>query len=228
MKSDFINNITHEFNTPLAAIMIANKSLRNEKLIKSRDQLKLSSEIIERQANRLKQLVDQVLDVVSFSRFTLHCEQQPFHAALNEIIMDFKTRFDGDVIQIRYSPCALNDRVLLDQFYFTTLIVNILDNAIKYNESSVKWINISTNDDEQYLYLRISDNGQGMSAETQKNMFMKFYRNTEANRGARPKGIGLGLYYVHKIAKAHGWKIKVESELGEGTMFVLIIPKPVN
>lgn len=228
MKSDFINNITHEFNTPLAAIMIANKSLVNDKLSKSPAQVKLSSEIIERQTTRLKQLVNQVLDVVSFSRFTLHCEHQSLHAALGEIITDFKTRFENEIIQIRYHPHALNDRALFDQFYFTTLVVNILDNAVKYNESSVKWINISTADDDQNLYLRISDNGLGMNVDTKKNMFMKFYRNTETSRGTRPKGIGLGLYYVYRIAKTHGWKIKVESELGEGTMFVLIIPKPVN
>ncbi|MEX6685891.1 HAMP domain-containing sensor histidine kinase [Danxiaibacter flavus] len=228
MKSDFINNITHEFNTPLAAIMIANKSLRNDKLIKNPNQVALSSEIIERQTNRLKQLVDQVLDVVSFSRFTLHCEQRSLHTALSEIITDFKARFDNEIIQIRYNPGAGNDCILFDQFYLTTLVINILDNAVKYNESSVKWINISTDDNEQCVCLRINDNGQGMSAETQKNMFMKFYRNIETCRDTRPKGIGLGLYYVYRIAKAHGWKIKVESELGEGTMFVLIIPKPVN
>jgi len=118
---------------------------------------------------------------------------------------------------------AVRDTVLLDQFWFATIFLNIFDNAVKYNNNEFKEVVINTISDRKGLYITVSDNGVGMSAEIRKHVFEKFYRNIRQVNG-QVKGLGLGLFYVKQAIDAHEWKIELDSREGEGSSFIIIIP----
>jgi two-component system phosphate regulon sensor histidine kinase PhoR len=117
----------------------------------------------------------------------------------------------------------VEDRVPLDQFHFTTLLINILDNAVKYNNREVKEITVSTVSNKNSVQIVIQDNGMGMTAESRKHIFEKFYRAPNGKAPSTP-GLGLGLYYVKQSIDAHQWQIDVESNYGAGSIFTITIP----
>lgn len=217
MKSDFINSITHEFHTPLAAIIVANKTLSR---ISVADNVSPLTDVINRQAERLKKLIAQTLDITTLNKVILQKETHSLHALLDEILLDYRLKLSGTNVQLSLVKGAGKDETQVDQFWFTTILLNILDNAIKYNDQSYKEIQVSTYNDKKNILLRIADNGVGMNAETQRMLFEKFYRR-------EPQvsvGLGLGLYYVKQAIDAHNWKISVESTPGEGSVFIITIP----
>lgn len=223
MKSDFINSITHEFHTPLAAIIVANKTLQNDKVNVSRETVQPLTEVIERQSDRLKKLITQVLDITSMSQLTLKKETRSLHHLLDEILLDYKLKLNGMPVVLTLEKNAVRDEVSLDPFWFTTVLLNIFDNAIKYNRQESKEITVATVSDKKNILVRIADNGIGMTAATQRHLFDKFYRDTQLLNG-EIKGLGLGLYYVKQAIEAHHWKIDIESREGEGSTFIITIP----
>ena len=222
MKSDFINNITHEFHTPLSAIIVANKSLQNEKITEKKENIRPLSDIIQRQAERLNTLISQVLDIVSMDKIKLRKKEHSVHLLLEEILLDYRLQ-SAENFRITFNKEAKKDVVPLDSFYFTTILQNILDNSIKYNTNKEKEITVSTQSDEQEMQIIIKDNGIGMNTETIRHIFDKFYRHTN-NLLNQTKGLGLGLYYVRQSISAHNWKIQVESKPGSGSRFNIHIP----
>ncbi|MGN6439816.1 MAG: sensor histidine kinase [Agriterribacter sp.] len=223
MKTDFLNSITHEFNTPIAAINVANKSLRNEKITDRKQNIISLADVIQRQAARLQKLVSQVLDVTSLNQLTLHKEQYSLHALLEEILLDYRLNVSDQEIKLTLRKEANRDTVELDRFYFTTMLLNILDNAIKYNDQDVKEIVVSTSNDKKAIQLSIQDNGIGMTEETKSQVFKKFFRVAK-NSEKQIMGLGLGLYYVKQCIDAHEWELFVGSSPGEGTTFIISIP----
>jgi two-component system phosphate regulon sensor histidine kinase PhoR len=221
MKSDFINGITHEFHTPLTAIIVANKTIQNENILLSRNTIKPLTDVIGRQSDRLKHLIAQVLDLTTFQKMTLHKETLNLHPLLEEIIQDYRIKIQGSQVQVSLYKGAIWDEVSLDPFWFTTLLLNIFDNAAKYNQSEIKEMEVSTSGDRKTLNVSIRDNGIGMSPETGRFVFEKFYRDASQ---MEVRGLGLGLYYVLQVVKAHGWKIQFDSRQGVGTTFVISIP----
>ncbi|MDF2188830.1 HAMP domain-containing sensor histidine kinase [Paraflavitalea sp. CAU 1676] len=223
MKSDFINSITHELHTPLAAIIVANRTLQNDKMTVTRETVQPLTEVIERQSNRLKTLISQVLDITSMNQINLKKEPLGLHHLLEEILLDYRLKLAGAPIQLTLEKNAARDAVHLDQFWFTTALQNILDNAIKYNRQEFKEITVTTTNDKKNILLSIVDNGIGMNDETQQHLFDKFYRGVSTLHG-EAKGLGLGMYYVKQTVEAHHWKIDVESREGAGTMITITIP----
>lgn len=223
MKSDFINSITHEFHTPLAAIFVANKSLRNDKITANRDNITPLTDVIQRQAERLQNLIGQVLDITTMSQVPLNKTEHSLHALLEEIMLDYRLKTADTNIHLTFNKGAVRDRVLLDQFWLTTLCLNIMDNGVKYNDKTSREIRVSTSSDKKNIYLEIADNGIGMDVDTRKMVFDKFYRSIK-NNNQQIKGLGLGLYYVKQAVDAHHWKINVESVPGEGSIFIITIP----
>ncbi|MBO9563548.1 MAG: HAMP domain-containing histidine kinase [Niastella sp.] len=223
MKSDFINSITHELHTPLAAIIVANKTLQNNKVTVSRETVKPLTDVIERQSDRLKTLISQVLDITAMSQVPVNKQPQSLHALLEEILLDYKIRLNGAPVALTLEKNAIRDEVQLDAFWFTTALLNILDNAIKYNRQEQKEVTVTTENDKRNLFIRIADNGIGMTAQTKEHLFDKFYRDTEVLDG-QVKGLGLGLYYVKQAIDAHHWKIDIESREGAGSVFTITIP----
>lgn len=223
MKSDFINSITHEFHTPLAAIIVANKTMQNEKIIASKESLKPLTEVVQRQADRLKILISQVLEITTMNKISLQKEDYSVHHLLEEILLDYRLKLAGANVNLMLHKGAIRDMALLDHFWFTTILLNIFDNAIKYNNKNFKEITVTTVNDKKGINITISDNGIGMAEEIQKHIFDKFYRSM-SNSNGQVKGLGLGLFYVKQAIDAHNWKIDIESVEGEGSTFIISIP----
>lgn len=223
MRSDFINSITHEFNTPLSAIIIANKGLQNPKLAALPGNVSSLTGVIERQSTRLKTLVNQVLDVTSIERLKLDIKKYSLHELLDNILLDYKLNLRDSDIELTFSRAAQHDTVELDQFYFTTALLNILTNAVKYNDKPVKQIHVTTQNEDGQILLSVADNGIGISKEKQKSIFNKFYR-VKNKKVQEAQGLGLGLFYVKQCVLAHNWTITISSETGVGSTFTISIP----
>lgn len=223
MKSDFINSITHEFHTPLAAIIIANKTLQNEKILVNKDAVLPLTEVIQRQAQRLKILFEQVLDITTMNKIKLDEKLSSLTSVLDEILLDYRLKSTGMNVELKFSEKIKRDEMMLDQFWFTTIVLNILDNAVKYNNQEFKKIAVSAYDDKKNVYISFEDNGIGMKEDIRKNVFEKFYRSPHTING-QIKGVGLGLFYVKQAVDAHGWQIDLKSTFGVGSTFTITIP----
>jgi two-component system phosphate regulon sensor histidine kinase PhoR len=223
MKSDFINSITHEFHTPLSAIIVANRTMQNEKIITNRESLLPLTEVVQRQAERLKTLIGQTLEITTMNKLSLQLEKRSVHHLLDELLLDYRLNATESNVHLTLHKKATQDVVLLDPFWFTTIILNIFDNAVKYNARENKKIVVTTFSDRKSLHIAIEDNGIGMTREVRKHIFEKFYRGrSEAH--SRVKGLGLGLFYVNKAIDSHRWKIDIRSAEGEGSVFTISIP----
>lgn len=223
MKSDFINSITHEFHTPLSAIIVANRTMQNEKIIERKENIRPLTEVIQRQADRLKTLIGQVLQITTMNKMTLQKGEYSVNHLLDELLLDYRLNIMEINANLVLHKNAQRDVVMLDQFWFTTIILNIFDNAVKYNDRAFKEIIVSTSSDKKGLYITIGDNGIGMSEEVKKHIFDKFYRRMN-NSNSQVKGLGLGLYYVKQAIDAHNWRIDIESMEGAGSVFTISIP----
>lgn len=224
VKTDFINNITHEFHTPLSAIMVANKNIQNEKILDNKMAIRSLSEIIDRQSHRLKLLFGQVLDLATVDKLFVQKKPHHLNMLVSEILTDFSIKFSTSNLQIDFKQADTDLVVELDNFHFTTLLLNILDNAVKYNGQPVKELVVMITEDNEHIYITIMDSGIGMSKETLKHIFEKFYRY-QKDLTQNTKGLGLGLHYVKQCIDAHKWKLKVDSEVGKGSTFVIVIPQ---
>lgn len=224
IKSDFINNMTHEFKTPLATISLAVDALRNEKVQADKEKTKYFSNIIKEENVRMNKHVETILQAALMERQELKLNLMPLH--VHEIVQDTLENYqlqlkdkEGDV-QLLLN--AKNDCIIGDEVHFSNLVSNLIDNAIKYSRDQLKII-ISTHSTRHFLVLRVEDNGIGMSKESVKRIFEKFYRAHTGNLHD-VKGFGLGMSYVKTVIDAHKGKIKVESILGKGSIFTVEIP----
>jgi len=224
IKNDFINNMTHEFKTPLATISLAVDALRNEKVLESREKLNYFSGIIKEENKRMNKQVETILQAALSDRQELQLDLKPIHVheviykALENFNLQLQEKNSATDIQLN----AKNDLIHADEVHFTNLVSNLIDNAVKYSRENLL-IKISTASNSKSVNIRLEDNGIGMSKETIKRIFEKFYRAHTGNLH-NVKGFGLGLNYVKTIVDAHHGKIKVESILGRGTTFIIDIP----
>lgn len=226
MKSDFINSITHEFHTPLSAIIVANRTMQNEKILSNKDSLLALTEVIQRQADRLKTLISQTLQITTMNEVTLRKEEHSVHQILDDLLRDYQLNPALSDLSLSFFRRAVRDVVPLDPFWFATIILNILDNAVKYNHQERKSIVVTTFNDRKALHIAIEDNGVGMARDVQKHIFEKFYRNSSGTH-SQIKGLGLGLFYVKQAVESHRWKIDIKSVEGRGSIFTISIPMPL-
>ena len=221
VKTDFVNNITHELKTPLSTLTLVTKMLKkNEDVLASEMSLSFV-DTIERQNKRLQKLIDQVLNnSLGYKEIKLIKEEVSVAKYISILINDFKLTLDLKNIQIE-NNVNTNKSIFIDKFYFTTAILNILENAVKYGGNELK-ITFTAQFNNSFA-LTITDTGIGISKKEIPNLFDKFYRvgNKEIHN---VKGLGLGLYYAKQIAKAHKGDIFVESEINMGTSFTIKIP----
>jgi two-component system phosphate regulon sensor histidine kinase PhoR len=197
--------------------------MQNEKIISSKENIRPLTEVVQRQAERLRILISQVLDITTLNKISLQKEEYSVHLLLDELLLDYRLRLTDANTLFMLQKNAPRDIVLLDRFWFTTILLNIFDNATKYNDKEEKEITVTTFEDKRTLYISIRDNGIGMTEETQRHIFEKFYRNMRHTKDT-VKGLGLGLFYVKQAIDAHNWKIEIVSTAGEGSIFVISIP----
>ncbi|MEO9210437.1 MAG: HAMP domain-containing sensor histidine kinase, partial [Ginsengibacter sp.] len=224
IKSDFINNMTHEFKTPLATISLAVDALKNEKVINDKTKIEYFTRIIKDENKRMNKQVETILQAalsenqeVQLNEKSVHANQL-IQAALNNIELPIKEK--NGTIEVNLN--ATNDCILADEVHFTNIINNLLDNAVKYSGENLH-IKLTTSNFNHQLRIKIEDNGIGMNKETLQRIFEKFYRAHTGNIH-NVKGFGLGLSYVKSIVDAHKGKIKAESTLGKGSCFIIELP----
>jgi len=216
IKTDFVDNITHEFKTPIATMDIAIKTFERGDI--TREQLSTAIAIIKRQNTRLQSLFSQVKDA-SLSSFAIAPEKFTHISVedIKEIIHDFKTAHPKLSIELN----APQDMVFnMGKSHFYTILINVLDNAIKYGANSIA-IAFMTN--ERDTTISIQDDGPGIPVNERKAVFEKFYRVEKGNIH-NTKGLGLGLFYVSQVVKAYGGDIRVEDNAGNGAHFTIILP----
>ena len=228
IKSDFINNMTHEFKTPLATISLAVDALRNEKVQADKEKTKYFSNIIKEENIRMNKHVETILQAALMDRqeLQLNLTQMHVHEVIHSVVDNYALQLSDKQGDVQLLLNAKKDMINADEVHFSNLISNLIDNAIKYSEDKLLVI-ISTHSTKKHLVIRIEDNGIGMSKETVKRIFEKFYRAHTGNLH-NVKGFGLGMSYVKTVIDAHKGKIKVESTPGKGSIFTVEVPLADN
>lgn len=224
IQRDFINNMTHEFKTPISTIAISSEVLLKEEMLNDRTRTLSYLGIISEQNERLREHVEKVLQAANIEKRKPHLEIKNIDIAellktLAESQKEALSKRGGSItVSLENEPMI----VKADRFHLTNIMVNLLDNALKYTDKPPR-IEVSALKDNNDLTITVSDNGIGIDRRFQRRIFDRFFR---VPTGAihNVKGFGLGLHYVRHAIKSHGWKISLRSEPGKGTQFIIKIP----
>jgi two-component system phosphate regulon sensor histidine kinase PhoR len=230
IKNDFINNMTHEFKTPLATISLAVDAMKNDKVLSDKDKMGYFSSIIKEENQRMNRQVETILKAALLDKQEVDLMLKPTH--VHEVIKDvadnFTLQLEEKKGKVDLQLNSINDLIDADEVHFPNLINNLLDNSVKYAKDNVApEIKITTSANGKNMTIRLEDNGIGMSRETVKKIFEKFYRAHTGNIH-NVKGFGLGLSYVKTMVNAHSGSIKVDSTLGKGSTFTIELPLKKN
>lgn len=224
IKTDFINNMTHEFKTPIATISLAIDSINNPKVLDNKERIQYFSDIIARENKRMNKQVENILQMALLDKENFELNPQLLN--VNDLIAAVSEPFQLQVSSRRGTIIldlnASNPYVLADEIHFTNVIHNLLDNANKYSRETPEIV-VSTSNEKDHLLISVRDKGIGMNADTQKKIFEKFFREQNGNVHD-VKGFGLGLAYVKSIVNKHGGSIRVTSEPGKGSEFTVTMP----
>ncbi|RZJ82237.1 MAG: HAMP domain-containing histidine kinase [Flavobacterium sp.] len=220
LKSDFLNSIKHEFNTPITTILVASKSLDEAEVLGDRARIKSLVNIIERQAKRLKSHVNQMIETSTIG-VDIAMEETDLNYAILTLVNDYKIKV-APPNSLNFDPFDKEILLLINPFVLTTMIQNMLDNSFKHNQSYQKHTSIFITEQQNEFELHIKDNGTGVRPEIKNKIFDKFFSAT-----AKPTvaGLGLGLYYVRQSLDMHGWQIRLDTTAHAGTDFIIVIPK---
>ena len=224
MKTDFINNMTHELKTPLSTISVASSSLGKRSVIQQENMVEELSHIIKKQNRHLSELIDRILDINIWERDQVRLKRQwvQVETWIRELTHSFQLRQEGSGLEIDLDVRASTKPISMDEVHMSTAINNILSNAVKYGHIPCR-IRIIVTGNNESLDIAISDNGPGIPRGELKHIFEKFYRGKESKERVI-KGLGLGLYYVKQITEAHGGTINAKSTPGKGAEFIIQIP----
>ncbi|MDD4646098.1 MAG: HAMP domain-containing sensor histidine kinase [Bacteroidales bacterium] len=223
LKTDFINNMTHELKTPLSTISVATRTLENETILSDREKSREIVTVIRRQNRQLTKQINHLLEISMWERkqFSLDrriLELEPFFTGIAE---SFRWECQERKCSLEEKYCLVNKTAWLDEVQITVALHNLLINAIKYcTQEPLVILEVSC---EDRLIISVTDNGIGISKEDQKRIFDKFYRVSTGNVH-KVKGLGLGLFYVKQIVEAHGGTVEVTSRIGKGSTFTINMP----
>ncbi len=227
IKNDFINNMTHELKTPIASISLAAQMMNDESVPKTEQMTKHLGTVIGDESKRLRFLVEKVLQMSMFDKKSVVFKRKELdlNEMVEQIAQTFSLRVEHTGGKIYTEIEAVDSGLYVDEVHFQNAITNLMDNAVKYRKPDEPLdIYLRTwNDEHNHLCLSIRDTGMGIKKENVKKIFDKFYRVHTGNKHD-VKGFGLGLAYVKKVVDLHQGSIKVESEVGKGTKFTIILP----
>lgn len=227
IKNDFVNNMTHELKTPISTISLASQMLGDNSMPKSPDMVAHLSTVISDETRRLRYLVDRVLQMSMFDRYqaaTLKLQPLDVNTLIGDVVSTFRLKVENSGGGITAHLDATDPIVEADEMHLTNVVFNLLDNAVKYRDPERPLVlRISTQSDEHHLTIVVEDNGIGLKREDLRKVFDRFYRVSTGNRHD-VKGFGLGLAYVRSVVSGHGGTIHAESEIGQGTRFVIKLP----
>lgn len=224
IKTDFINNMTHEFKTPIATINLALDAIKNPKIIHDEVKVKRYVQMIREENKRMHGQVENVLRISKLEKnqIDLTKESVDVNEVVEEAIDHVELLISDKKGSVKTHFKAISTEVFGNQFHLTNVVVNMLENAIKYSENAPR-IEVSTESTNKYFILKIKDEGIGMAKSAQKYVFDKFYREHKGNIH-NVKGHGLGLAYVKEIIDNHQGTVYVESEKGKGSVFTVKLP----
>lgn len=224
IKTDFINNMTHEFKTPIATINLAIDAMGNEKVINNPEKIRHYSNLIKQENHRMNMQVESVLRMALMDKkeLDLNYEKVPISEILEDCANHIKLQLEARGGSLEKSFDTKGLELMVDKNHLANTIINILDNSMKYSIGAPE-IKILSEITQNDFILIISDKGIGMTKEEQKKIFDRFFRVTSGNIH-NIKGHGLGLSYVRGIIEAHGGKIEVESEKNKGSRFYIYLP----
>ncbi|MFT3680673.1 MAG: HAMP domain-containing sensor histidine kinase [Ferruginibacter sp.] len=223
LQKDFINNMTHEFKTPLSSILLSANFLSKQDTIREDEKMNKYAGLIIQQANKLNNHVEKVLGLAKTENdlFKMHVEEIDPALIITDIIEN--TRLKHPAADIGFMSVMLHPLIKADPFHFSNVVHNLLDNAVKYSDGTPH-ISVSLWEENKMLLLSVKDEGIGIAKKHLDNIFDRFYR-IPGKQQNESTGFGLGLFYVKKICVAHGWKIAATSEEGKGTTITISIPK---
>lgn len=227
MKTDFINNMTHELKTPIASISLVSEMLTDESMHFNEETLRRNYKVISDETKRLRLLVEKVLQLSMFDNAqaaNFKFDELDADTVVAEVASTFQLKVEAAGGKLETLLEAEDPIILADSMHFTNLINNLLENALKYSRPEVPpHLIVSTRNVGQALKISITDNGIGIKKENLKRIFERFYRVHTGNLH-NVRGVGIGLAYVAGVVKAHNGTITVESEYGKGTTFNISIP----
>lgn len=223
LQRDFINNMTHEFKTPLSSILIASNYLLQQKEISNDDKLYKYTNIIIKQSNNLNKHIEKILNLAKADNAPLELNKKSINILpiIEDVIENIQLKYEFSTISV----ISENNSYLInaDEFHFTNLVYNLIDNAIKYSENK-PIISIKISENKDTVKLQFIDNGIGISVKNLPFIYDKFYR-IESQKSNEVNGFGLGLYYVKKICDLHHWKIIAKNNTIEGINITVLITK---
>ncbi len=223
LQRDFINNMTHEFKTPLSSILIASNFLKKQKVIYNDEKLEKYTQIILDQSEKLNNHINKILTVAKSDNAPLILKKESIAIVpmIENVIENIKIKYEN--INISVVNKLNQPEILADLFHFNNLVYNLIDNSIKYCEKNPV-ILIELSETSDFVKIEFIDNGIGITDKNAAFVFDKFYRisNSKSNE---TNGFGLGLYYVKKICLLHNWKISLKTNQNSGTSFSILIPK---
>jgi len=224
LKNDFINNLTHEFKTPIFSISLASGLLKKSDEVKQSERLTRYADLIDDEGQRLKSQVDKILQMalIDSGNFKLDKKSVDIHELIRRVAGSFELIVNDRNGTLNLHLDARNSVIVADETHLNNIIYNLLDNAVKYTEEEPE-ITVTTIDSEKGVMLKIKDNGIGMGEEVQKFVFDKFYR-AESGNLHNVKGFGLGLSYVKSVIDAHRGKIGLNSKKNKGSEFSIFLP----
>lgn len=224
LQKDFINNMTHEFKTPISSIKIASEYIIGETREGS-ERLQKYASIIKEQNERLNKQVEKVLNIARLEKdqFKLNLEAIELIDFIDRIVKTEKLKFDERSGELNFETGLQSIHIKADKLHLSNVLSNIIDNAFKYCKKTPHVTVSLSKNDSSHLILSVRDRGIGIKKENLRKIFDKFYRVSTGNVHD-VKGFGLGLYYVKNIADAHGWEIDIDSTENEGTEVQIQIP----
>lgn len=222
LQRDFINNMTHEFKTPLSSILIAANYIHGHENVKNDPKLEKYAGIIINQGNKLNNHVVKILDTAKSDNEAMVPDLKSIDAVsvIHDVVDNLKLKYAD--LQVRFHG-ATSQPIAADEFHFSNLVHNLLDNSVKYCEGKPE-INIDVEQKSDTVKISFTDNGIGVPAKDLNHIFDKF-RRIPNSRSNEVTGFGLGLYYVKKVCRMHNWKIKAENNPQGGLKITISIPK---
>jgi len=222
MKTDFINNMAHELKTPLTTISVASSTLVSIDKNPEKEKIVGLSEIIRQQNKQLGKLIDQILDINLWEKdqITLKRTEVEMKPLIKSRLDSFRLEHSDKIFTLKDYINLDGTKMFIDEFQFIIALHNLLSNALKYGGDPPD-IELEAGIETDHIFVKIKDNGKGISYEEQSQVFSKFYRGKDVTNR---KGLGLGLFYVREIIELHGGKVEVFSKLGQGSCFVIRLP----
>jgi two-component system phosphate regulon sensor histidine kinase PhoR len=225
IQRDFINNMSHEFRTPITSIGLASQVIDDEAGGTNPERLRKYAGIVKDQVLVLRKKVDRILQQAETEHHFFRLSPQPVRVeeVISEITDEFRAAVEARNGRLEFRNLAPGAVVQADRYHFNGILINLVDNALKYTDAAPE-VQITLREVKKALHLSVSDSGTGIDRKYLRMVFMPFFRVPSGNVH-NVKGSGVGLSYVKKICDLHHWKVGIESEPGKGTIVSILIPK---